>query len=544
MKSSRSKSSKNVSWIILPGLGWIYLAFLVVRAAWLGDDALITFRAIENFTAGYGPVYNVGQRVQVFTHPLWMMVISIPYAGLKLLNLAEPGSLYYLTMALSIFFSLTAAGMILARLAGGWQIGLAGVLFLAASGAFVDYSTSGLENPLVYWLSVLFMVVYSQGAASENSRFRWLGIVSLLAALIGCTRLDLLLLVIPVVIAAWWRLPAWQPKTGLVWSAAGMFPLIAWEIFSLFYYGFPFPNTAYAKLGADVSQQVLWRQGGIYFLDSLQNDPVTLPVILLACGVGIWGKGLDRRLSLPFVVGISGYLLYVLRIGGDFMSGRFFAVPFVLAVGILLQVQVKRKWLLTIILAAAMICGLIFPFLRIVSGADYQAQDSSIDRIGKTGIANERAFYYRYSGLLIVLANNRPPTSPFAGNSWRAGSQPRRVELVDVAGKPGFDAGPDVHVLDRWAITDPLLARLPSIHRTYFRIGHLERDIPLGYLESLQSGKNQLAQPSLAAYYDRLSLIIHGELWLPGRLLEIVKINAGVYQPLLAEYAATIRRLH
>jgi arabinofuranosyltransferase len=527
-------------------LGWAYLAYLVVRAAWVGDDALITFRSVENFTSGYGPVYNLGQRVQVFTHPLWMLLLSLTYWGLKAPGWATAGSLYFVTVFLSILLSLAAAGWMVFCLARTRIGALVGILLLAASSAYVDYSTSGLENPLSFFLVVVFLLVFLEGFRDENVLTftpRRMGSLALLASLIGMTRHDLLLLVFPTLIAAWWYLPVSQQKSGFFWALAGVTPFVGWELFSTFYYGFPFPNTAYAKLGADVSQSVLWRQGFLYFLDSCQFDPVTLPVIFIALAIGFQGKYLNRKLSLPLVGGILLYLVYVFHIGGDFMSGRFFSVPFLAAVCLLTQVRLTNKraaWLIPIV---ASLAALILPLLGIVRGADYSTPGNPMEMIGNTGIVSERAFYYRYSGLLRVLEHHLPPSSPYSGSNWKAGMRLRQVAVVDVAGKPGLEAGPDVHVVDRWAITDPLLARLPSVHRTQFRIGHFERDLPQGYIESLETNKNLVSQPSLAVYYDHLNLIVSGDLWLPGRFVEILKINFGGYQKYLAEYADTIRRI-
>jgi len=41
---------------------------------------------------------------------------------------------------------------------------------------------------------------------------------------------------------------SWIKVVGLI--LIGFLPLIAWEIFALTYYGFPFPNTYYAKVAA------------------------------------------------------------------------------------------------------------------------------------------------------------------------------------------------------------------------------------------------------------------------------------------------------
>ncbi len=49
--------------------GGVYLA-----NAWVCDDAYITFRSIDNLVNGLGPVWNAGERVQAFTHPLWFLL--------------------------------------------------------------------------------------------------------------------------------------------------------------------------------------------------------------------------------------------------------------------------------------------------------------------------------------------------------------------------------------------------------------------------------------------------------------------------------------
>ena len=55
--------------------GSLAFALLVVRTAWLSDDAYITFRTVMNAIGGYGLRWNVADRVQTYTHPLWMGVL-------------------------------------------------------------------------------------------------------------------------------------------------------------------------------------------------------------------------------------------------------------------------------------------------------------------------------------------------------------------------------------------------------------------------------------------------------------------------------------
>ena len=63
-------------------LGLFSLA--LIRTAWMCDDAYITLRTVDNFVSGFGPRWNVAERVQAYTHPLWMFVLALAvllYAG-------------------------------------------------------------------------------------------------------------------------------------------------------------------------------------------------------------------------------------------------------------------------------------------------------------------------------------------------------------------------------------------------------------------------------------------------------------------------------
>lgn len=55
----------------------LIFSFIFIRSAWVVDDAYITFRTIDNFIHGYGLTWNTMERVQVYTHPLWMILITL-----------------------------------------------------------------------------------------------------------------------------------------------------------------------------------------------------------------------------------------------------------------------------------------------------------------------------------------------------------------------------------------------------------------------------------------------------------------------------------
>ena len=45
--------------------------------AWVSDDAFISFRYAENWIAGHGLVFNVGERVEGYTNLLWTLAVGV-----------------------------------------------------------------------------------------------------------------------------------------------------------------------------------------------------------------------------------------------------------------------------------------------------------------------------------------------------------------------------------------------------------------------------------------------------------------------------------
>ena len=88
------------------------LAAVALRLAWVGDDAYITLRTVENLCDGHGPVWNVGERVQTYTHPLWLLVLTCG----RLLT----GECYFATIALGAVGTVAAAFLLLRAAGGPW----------------------------------------------------------------------------------------------------------------------------------------------------------------------------------------------------------------------------------------------------------------------------------------------------------------------------------------------------------------------------------------------------------------------------------------
>ncbi len=496
-----------------------FFAWLLVKNAWYGDDAFITMRVIDNFVNGYGLVWNVGERVQVFTHPLWLFLMTPIYAVLK-----DP---YQTIYGLSYSVSLATIFLFLSNFTKKYQTTIIAGLLIAASMAFIDYSSSGLENPLTHLLLIAMMIVVLKQPVSLKIIF----FTSLIASLSAVNRLDTILFFIPVLGYQLFEMRTSRLK-ALSFVGIGFIPLIAWEIFALVYYGFPLPNTYYAKIAAEyLPAGWLQNQAWEYFKNSFLWDPITLGTIALSMVVVIWEQNLKK---ISILLGMACYLIYIISIGGDFMSGRFFSALFLIAATLLMTVDygsliAKVHFNTQILIAGAIIfVGLIGAYPPV-----FTSIPEGIQRIPPNGIANEKLYYFKDTSW--VSRNQINTIHRWGINGLNLKDSGRRYTDVDSVGLFGYYAGPSVTILDNLAIADPLRARLPITGP--IRIGHFYRVLPSGYADTLSDNyNNHLVNPDLRLYYDKLSILIHGDIFAPDRFQEIINFNLGRYEYLIQRY--------
>jgi arabinofuranosyltransferase len=394
---------------------------------------------------------------------------------------------------------------------------------LILSKAFVDYSTSGLENPLTHLCLVSFLAVY----LAADGKSRSLGVLSTLAGLGILNRMDTALLFVPALGVAFLQAPRF--KNFLIMSI-GFLPFLLWEFFSLFYYGFPFPNTAYAKLGTCYGMLSLIQQGGYYLLNSLGVDPITCAAI--ATGLIAACANKERR-SLATGIGIVLYLFYVVKVGGDFMSGRFLAAPLAASVMLIAQAEFAHsRWSRSLVYLSFVGLGMLAPLPTIFCGANYGVNAPAIADERTHGIGDERGAYFQYANLLNALYHSNTICHPWAYQGREARERQIDVIVKGNIGFFGFYAGPHVHIIDPGALTDPLLARLPAVEMKNWRVGHFVRMIPDGYVPSLRRGE-PLVDKKLASFNEKLSRVTQGPLLDIDRLREIWNLNLGRYDHLI-----------
>lgn len=518
--------------LIVIGCCCLLLAYAFIVNAWVGDDAYISFRVVDNFLSGYGMRWNIQERVQVYTHPLWLFLMTAAYALTH-----EP---YFTVLALS--FCLTMAAFLCSCSLYIQHIGddslracFLLVLILAGSKAFIDYTSSGLENPLSYALLALFYLILAAPVSPfEHSVRRRLFFLFVTAALAYINRQDTILLYLPALAYALYQRRKASCRSSGITVLLACLPALAWVAVSVIYYGFPFPNTAYAKLTTTFPVGELIRRGLGYFLNSLRRDPITLIVITAGIVLPLFRK---TAAGCAAALGMLFYLFYILYIGGDFMSGRFFALPFLL--GSIVAVQCLsgyRKSMAALIIASVAYTALN-PSAPLKTWYDYDSKVTA----DANEINDERVTYFFTSGLIHcspVYFNKKIPLWPC--HRFTINAQRHKKDSVVVKtniGYFGYFIGPGVHVVDPCGLSDPLLARIPA----QGRIGHFVRAVPEGYLATVAEGTNAISDPDLHAYYDKVLSITRGPLFSLERWRDILLLNAGCYDDLIMAYMARHR---
>jgi arabinofuranosyltransferase len=430
----------DLAWALVAAAALVALA---IARAWLCDDAFITFRVVDQLLAGNGPVYNAGERVQVFTHPLWFWLLA---AWSALGGSLHPGAMF---VSLALFAAGVAALVLAFR---DRPLVLAFVLVtLLLSRAAVDYATSGLETPVSFALAAAAVL----GLRSRN---RALAVAAL--ALLPFNRLDLALWALPFAFAV----PAagWRGRMGVL--ALWAIPAAAWAGFSMLYYGSPVPNTALAKLSGETDARI--DQGLSYLAASLVTDPGTLVLVVAGLALGSLRWRDDALVRASFAALLVS-LAYVVWAGGDFMVGRFL-LPAIWAAAVVIAAAAPARRALgafaALLVAAHLAYGdwTLRTRVGVVPGPNYAGPYMN-------GALDERRFYLPWLGLfpardlreMDFVRQPRTPTEP---------------PIVFNLGLRGRSMALREPLIDWYGLADPLLARIQPFAGA--RPGHANRPMP------------------------------------------------------------------
>jgi hypothetical protein len=236
-------------------------------------------------------------------------------------------------------------------------------------------------------------------------------------------------------------------------------------------------------------------------------------------------------------LGCFFYLLYIVKIGGDYMAGRFVALPFFAASCLVVRAfSFADIRIFSSVLALVVIVGLLAPSPPVLSGINYEHSGLEAER----GILDERANYHAATGLL--KAWTAADTVAYPRHEWvdvgrelkaAATNETRVITTYYNLGILPFYAGSKFHHIDVLGITDPLLARLPAYANNNWSPGHFERILPEGYIETLLYGANVISDRKLGLLYDKLTQITRGPIWNIERWQAIWAYHTGQYGALV-----------
>jgi arabinofuranosyltransferase len=469
-----SRALNAVPWVALGAALLVGLTLVVARAS-VFDDAFISFRFVENFLHGHGLVWNLGERVEGYTNFLWVMLV----AGASALTGVQPAetglwaSLLVFPLNLLAVFVLERA---LARAdAASCEPPRAtaflpiATLFLAVQDSFVTAGTSGLETGF----AALLVTAGTLSLVRAQTPLAWArtGLIFILATL---TRPDhaifyalasLVLALEQGLLLFRERAAAWPSawRHVLAFSAPALL-VVLHTAFRYAFYGELVPNTYFVK--ADAGS---WFSQGFVYAASFYLASHLWLTLPFALGWALWPTQdlVARRFKLFFLASFVVYNAYVMKVGGDFMFGRFYVtlLPLILiaaarAVFALgrLRVPLLAYALVALLAASARGVSIIAP------------------GVVAWGICDEHTLYpvTRWHPLAINHSNFRVGQTL---RGWRDAGLHLRVATSGI-GMVGYYSR--MEVIDLMGLTDAYVAHQPLKRRG--RPGHEKKAEP-GYIE-------------------------------------------------------------
>jgi hypothetical protein len=440
--------------------------WLAVERASVFDDAFISFRYARNLLEGHGLVWNPGERVEGYTNFLWTVML----AGAAWLLPLELPLLGLLGCLLAYSACVVALGCLERRVLGlGVPIGT--VLFALQNWA-IDYATTGMETELALLWVLLGMLALIRGATPRDAALAGLAFIAatftrpdhgLFWAAGGLTLAALL----RDRYAAGWRrwLPPWGAWTSLLAYGASFAPYAAYLVWRYSYYGHWMPNTYLAKSGGDS----YWTQGALYGLSFVFGDHLWLLLPMAALGLAASARDhRARALRIFCALALPVYVLYVLKVGGDFMVGRFFVVTLPLWLllahrGLRSLVAQHSRWALA---GAAMLCASL-------GGVEIVAQGP-----GHWYLSHEPSHYRVTQWFPEVVIHHHNYRGGHRMKELLADRGIRPVIATSGIGMMGYYSG--LELIDSLGLTDRRIAKTSLKHRGM--PGH-EKKAPQRYLD-------------------------------------------------------------
>ncbi len=498
---SKSNLQKGVYGLL--GGALIYAIVMIVTSWWVCDDAFISFRYAKNLIDGHGLIYNLGERVEGYSNFLWTLLVS---AGMK--AGMDPVPLSLVLGGLSFLGVVIACGLISRRLFGGmgregFFLPIAALMMLAHRDMHV-FATSGLET--MFTTALVMFGFYVLMAAREQRELLLAGFLLTLAAL---ARPDGLLFT--AMGGLFVLVMERRIRPVMIYAMPVLVLYVPYFIWRYQYYGYLFPNTYYAKSG-DLSY---WSQGWQYLLVYVKSYYVFYLAPLAAVAIALFRtkgeRGVDSAVWRAFLLAIMfvvPYVIYIVKVGGDFMFARFWIVITPL-LALLIEMGVRLAFKNRTVMFGASVVLATLVILRV----DLYAENPK----GQVfGIADEPS-YYPSSHYKEAREQGEKLREYIQGLDIQVAFRGQHAMQVYYSEVP-------VAIEAATGLTDEYIAHLPLTTRG--RPGH-EKTAPLDYLNSRGVEFMLVGIGTPGSLADSLTQISFG-----GYMARILQYNGAVMEKL------------
>lgn len=386
------------------------------------DDAYISYRYARSLAAGHGLTFNPGERVEGYSNLLYVLVLAPVFL------FARDTAVLPAAVALNGACAIAALVVFHRRLEArhGAHPAAWGALLFAAWPTLWLWNASGMETALVLLLQVALWAEVTRDGPRRRA-----GPLVLVLVLLVLARADGFVSAGLGVVYLVMRGDAGRARAGALAVAATMAALVA---FRLAYYGFPLPNTYYAKVSGPLASRIGDAIGQLADL-ALHAGMLPYLVILTAAAVIAFRRRHGAFFEPLFATAWLGFWIYV---GGDVFGERF------LLVLVPLGAAVVARWLgegRRLRAATAIVSALVFQLAPLLDDRRFRYAGVKYDR-------------WIELGRLLARPEHRGKTI-----------------AVDAAGKIPYYS--HLMAIDMLGLTDAHIGHRPAAH---FSVGHSKHD--------------------------------------------------------------------
>ncbi len=348
------------------------------------EDAYITYRFSQNLAEGNGPVFNPGERVEGYSNPVWMTMISLAFiSGFEMSTFSRAGGFIFNLLSFMLVWLIPIRFFGISR-TSSFVAPVLYILFLPVH----FHATSGLETSL-YTFLILLLAYVLLSAKEKPCLYYAAGIIFLILSLTRPEGVIFFGFFCFYAVAAFIikREPIKPILPAVILFVTGYSLFLLWR---LSYFGLPLPNTYYAK-GA----LPFFIRTGLGYLTNkaFVTQYFYMPLICILI-TGFVKLSVNRALVIILLLFSAGILFSIGFSGFDWMPFFRYTVPVVPLLIILCQIIIS-KLLESIVLRKKIVWGIVC-FLMLFFAVEQFLSDTAFNfrwkQIGDYAIHNQKTF--------------------------------------------------------------------------------------------------------------------------------------------------------